>query len=224
MQGPAQREPARGAEETDSYRLRLLEGLAAAVLERGYAKSTIADIVKNARVSKRTFYEHFADKEECFLALYEAAIDFLIQGIDHALRAPAKSWEAQLEAGLDAYLAPLETNPTLTRACLLEIQAAGPRGLEYRLRGHERFALLLRSFVERIRSDHPELRPLSASMATAVVGGIDELLLLEHRSVRGSSVSADARLTELRETATELIRAVIGAPPRLSREKKARPT
>lgn len=186
------------------HRLRLLEGFSAAVSERGYASTTIAHIVKHARVSKRTFYEHFADKEECFLALYAEATEILRKGVEHALRAPAASWLAQLEAGLDAYLSALEENPALTRACLLEIQAAGPRALELRLRGHAKFAAVLRDFVERTRKSHPELRPLTIPMATAVVGGIDELLLVN------AEAGVKSRSGELRETAVELMRAVIG--------------
>jgi len=207
MQGPRSRNIQERSEEPsespDIHRLRLLEGFSAAVSERGYASTTIAHIVKHARVSKRTFYEHFADKEECFLALYAEATEIVRKGIEHALRAPAASWEQQLEAGLDAYLSALEQNPALTRACLLEIQAAGPRALELRLRGHAKFATLLREFVERTRKKHPELRPLSGPMATAVVGGIDELLLVNVEA------SAKSRLTELRETAAELMRAVL---------------
>jgi AcrR family transcriptional regulator len=201
MQGAADRKI---ADTPDVHRLRLLEGFAAAVSEHGYATTTIAHIVKNARVSKRTFYEHFEDKEECFLALYAEAAEILRKGVEQALRAPAASWEAQLDAGLDAYLTALESNPPLTRACLLEIQAAGPRALQLRLRGRAKFASVLRAFVERTRIEHPELRPLSAPMATAVVGGLDELLLV---NVEGG---AKSRLTELRETASELIRAVLG--------------
>jgi AcrR family transcriptional regulator len=203
MQGATDEKLEDPRREADRRRLRLLEGFAAAVSERGYASTTIADIVKNARVSKRTFYEHFADKEECFLALYAEAIEILIKGVEHALRTPGLSWQAQLDAGLDAYLTALESNPALTRACLLEIQAAGPRALELRLRGHARFASLLRSFVERTRAEHPELRALSPAMATAVVGGIDELLLVNVEA------SAKSHLTELRETAAELMRAVL---------------
>lgn len=201
MQGVAERKI---VETPDVHRLRLLEGFASAVSKHGYATTTIAHIVKNARVSKRTFYEHFADKEECFLALYAEAASILRKGVDHALRAPAASWEAQLEAGLDAYMTALESNPALTRACLLEIQAAGPRALELRLRGRAKFAAVLRAFVERTRVDHPQLRPLSVAMATAIVGGVDELLLVNVLA------SASSRFTELRETASELIRAVLG--------------
>src|SRR4051812_46325883 len=159
-------------ETRDVHRLRLLEAFAAAVSEHGYAATTIAHIVKNARVSKRTFYEHFADKEECFLALYVEASEIVRKGVEQALRAPAASWEAQLDAGLDAYLTALESNPALTRACLLDIHAAGRRAFELRRRGRAKFAAVLRAFVERARVHHPHLRPLSAAMATAIVGGI----------------------------------------------------
>jgi AcrR family transcriptional regulator len=221
MQGPARKKP-REAEKTperdveearDVHRLRLLEGFAAAVAAHGYASLTVADIVKNARVSKRTFYEHFADKEECFLALYAEATDVLSKGVEMALRAPAESWHDQLATGLDAYLTALESNPPLTRALLLEIHAAGPRALTLRLRGHARFATLLREFVTRTRKRHPELRPLSESMATAVVAGLDELLLVAVAS------GAKARLSELRETAAELMSAVLGVTAGRSRSR-----
>ncbi len=205
IEGPDGSRPLR--DPLDVHRLRLLEGFAAVVSERGYATTTIAQIVKHARVSKRTFYEHFADKEECFLALYEEAAELLRLGVEQALLAPASSWEQQLDAGLDSYLTALESNPVLTRVCLLEIRAAGPRALELRLRGRARLAAMLRAFVERTRREHPEqLRSLSEAMATAVVGGIDELLL------ENVQPGAKSNLSETRATAAELIRAVVRLP------------
>ncbi len=202
--GEASASAAATAEEgADVHRRRLLEGFSAAVSQHGYPPLTIAHIVKHARVSKRTFYEHFADKEECFLALYAGATEILRKGVEQALSAPATSWQKQLDAGLDAYLSALEANPALTRACLLEIHAAGPRALELRLEGHAKFATLLREFVERTRRSHPELRPLTASMATAIVGGIDELLLVN------AEAASPSRRGEIRQTAVELLRAVI---------------
>ena len=56
----------------------LTGGLAAAIADKGYAATTIADIVMHARVSKRTFYEHFADKEACLMALYEQGCVYLL--------------------------------------------------------------------------------------------------------------------------------------------------
>ena len=62
-----------------SQRTRLLEAVGRAVADRGYAAATIDDIVRDAGVSKKTFYEHFSDKLDCFLAAYEAASDELLE-------------------------------------------------------------------------------------------------------------------------------------------------
>ncbi len=59
----------------DPFRLRLLDGLAASIAERGYRATTVADIVRHARTSKRTFYDQFASKEQCFLELLRADIE-----------------------------------------------------------------------------------------------------------------------------------------------------
>ncbi|MDB4941661.1 MAG: Transcriptional regulator, TetR family [Labilithrix sp.] len=204
MQGAAAKNGEPVVTATDPYRLRLLEGLAASVSERGYAATTIAHVVKAARVSRRTFYERFEDKEACFIALYVEASSLLQQAVEAALRQPALRWQDQLEAGIDAYLGALAQDPGLTRSVLVEIQAAGPRALDARLAGRARFAAMLRAFVDRTREQHPQLRPLTPAMATALVGGIDELLLVRVESGDASS------LGEVRETASELIRAAVG--------------
>src|ERR1700712_1018447 len=108
----------------------LMSGLAAAVAEKGYAASTIADIVAHARVSKRTFYEHFADKEECLMALYADACDGLMAVLRSA-GSPAPRWPERVQVAVAAYLSTLESLPAVTRALLVETQAAGPRA--YRL-------------------------------------------------------------------------------------------
>jgi AcrR family transcriptional regulator len=79
-----------------SQRTRLLEGTGRAVADKGYAATTIEDIVRGAGVSKKTFYEHFSDKLDCFLAAYEAASDELLE---HVRRAQ----DSAKEAGDDAY-------------------------------------------------------------------------------------------------------------------------
>lgn len=201
------------APAVDTQRMRLFEGLAAAVAERGYATATIADIVRHAKVSKRTFYEHFADKEACFLAMYVMATDTMLAAIAAAFEAAAGApWQEQVDAAVDAYVTTLESAPALTRSCLVEIHAAGARAVERRREVHGAFAQMLRDLVARTRRKHPELSPISAEMATALVGGINELLLVQVE--RGPR----ARLPALRETASALIRAVLATP----RERTAR--
>lgn len=193
----------------DAYRVRLLEGFASAVAEKGYAATRIADIVRHAKVSKRTFYEHFADKEECFLATYVAATDLVLAAAAAAFEAHAAAdWRAQLDAAIDAYVTALESNPALTRSCLVEIHAAGPRALERRREVHGAFAEMLRAFAARTKKRHPEVRAITAEMATAVVGGINELLIAQvERGPRH-------RLSSLRATASDLMKSVLERQPR----------
>lgn len=111
---------------SDENQTRLLDGLAKAIAEKGYAATTIADIVRHARVSKRTFYENFADKEACFLASYRAVTERLMTTITYAVDANG-AWQQQLDAAARAYLHLLEENPALTQTFLVEIHAAGPK-------------------------------------------------------------------------------------------------
>jgi AcrR family transcriptional regulator len=196
--------PALPAPPTDT-RGRLLEGLAQAIAERGYAASTIADVVRHARVSKRTFYEHFADKEACYLALYRVVSDRLGAVIADAVAIDAP-WRERIDAASVAYLAELAAQPALTRTYLLEIQSAGEHALTLRREIHGRFATLLRDLTERAAREDPTLRPLSPSMATAVVGAVNELTLL---AVERDEIEW---LTELAGTATELVAALIAVP------------
>ena len=185
-------------------RARLLEGLSASITEKGYAATTIADIVRHARVSKRTFYEHFEDKQACFLAAYEAVSEDVLRAIASAVL-PSMPWEERIHAAARAYLHTLEAIPEVTRTYMLEIHAAGPRALKLRREVHQRFAEMLQGLVQSARQEHPELRPLSPAMATALVGGINELVLVAAEKGRAD------QLRELEDTATELVCAVLGA-------------
>jgi AcrR family transcriptional regulator len=184
---------------------RLLAGMAASIAERGYAASTIADVVRHARVSKRTFYEHFSDKEAAYLTLYSVVSDRLLAVIAETAELDG-TWRERIDAAATAYLAELAARPALTRTYLLEIQAAGPRALVARREIHGRFAALLRTLTQVAAEEDPSLRALSPAMATAVVGAVNELVLLavEHDDIE--------RLPELSGTATELLAALV-APP-----------
>ncbi|MFO0742342.1 MAG: TetR/AcrR family transcriptional regulator [Labilithrix sp.] len=194
--------------QEEPHAARILEGFTAALAEKGYAPTTIADIVAKARVSKRTFYEHFEDKEACLLAAYRAATSAMMEAMAAAFDAnAARPWPEQVEAVIDAYVTALESTPSLTRTCLVEMAAAGPRALELRREVHEAFATQLRAFVDRVRKEHPEVQPIPAPLATAIVGGIDELLLAQVEK------GPQHRLASLRETASELLRAVLTRKP-----------
>lgn len=184
------------------HRARLIDAIAAAVMEKGYAQVTIADVVGQARVSKRTFYEHFADKEACFLAAYGAISDQLLTRIAEAALAQT-DLEARLQAATQAYVDMLEERPAITRTFLLEIQAAGEKALRLRRSIQERFVDLLCVMVEAARSELPELSSLPRPLARAIIGGINELLL--HTVEQGQQEG----LAEVGKTAFVLLRAAL---------------
>lgn len=190
-----------GSLETD-HRRRLLDGMCRAVAEKGYADTTITDIVSAAAVSRRTFYEHFATKADCLIALYESAcaqsLHVLRQAIDRA-----RPWDAQLEDALAAYFHCLAENPPLLRTLFVEIIGLGPRGMLARRRSNDDIAELILE-TARARPQDRWARPLSADMALAVVGGINELLM---RSIEQDRV---AQLHELVAPACLLVRLVVG--------------
>jgi AcrR family transcriptional regulator len=192
-------------------RRRLMDALALAAAEKGYAAVTIADIVGPARVSKRTFYEHFADKEECLLALYEDTCDDLMRVLLDATVPPDQPWPDRVRAFATAYLGALERLPVINRTLLLEMQAAGARAYRLRAQTQQRFADLLCKLVEEGRQKHPEVRPLPPLLALAIVGGINELML--HAVDPHLGPVPEQPFTALLDPVTELVTAVLTPAP-----------
>jgi AcrR family transcriptional regulator len=209
MQGPpapelaAALDAARG-DATETHRPRLVGAMAALLAERGYSSLTIADIARQAHVSKRTFYEHFADKDACFIACYETLSDMVLQAIVDSM-AGDMPWAKRLRASTKAYLTALESQPALTRTLMMDIYAAGPEALRVRRQVQKRFADNLRRIVDQGRKENPKVPRLSPAMATAIIGGINELVLVAVEEGRAD------RLTELSGTADALLQAVLGS-------------
>ena len=178
------------------HRHRLLEGMAHAVAAKGYAETTIADIVREAAVSRRTFYEHFATKAECLIALYEAASHNALNVLRDSLD-PARDWQAQVEKAMSAYFGCLAQNPMLVRTLFIEILGLGPEGLAARRRVNDEITDFMLAVINRDRKP-----PLSRDMAMALIGGINELVLHAIETGRVES------LGRLAKPAVELVRAV----------------
>jgi AcrR family transcriptional regulator len=182
------------------HRKRLLEGMAHAVAAKGYGDTTIADIVREASVSRRTFYEHFNTKAECLIALYEAASHNALKVLRDAID-PAHEWQTQVETALRAYLGCMAGSPVLMRTLFIEILGLGAEGLAARRRVNQEIA----DFILRVVNGpggHPRATPLPGELATALVGAINELILqyIEQDRV--------AQLQELVGPASHLVRVV----------------
>jgi AcrR family transcriptional regulator len=106
-------------------RERLIAGLATAVAEKGYAAVTLADVVKEAKVSRRVFYANFESKEQCFLAAFDVVVGHLGELVAEAT-AGVEEWPQRVIAATRAVLGFLAAEPDLARLCLLESRVAGP--------------------------------------------------------------------------------------------------
>jgi AcrR family transcriptional regulator len=178
---------------------RLMNGLVAAVAEKGYPRTTVADIARHARVSLRTFYEHFDSKEACLYSCYRSTAERALQQIEAAAR-PGDAWEKQVEASVHAFVAVVDAQPEFTRALIVQVPAIGPEGQKLRNEMHRRFADLLLDLVARAHPRTKVRELLPPDMALTIVGGISELLLvtLERDSKN--------RLQQWQATAVNLIR------------------
>jgi AcrR family transcriptional regulator len=184
----------------NAHRHRLLEGMARAVAGKGYAETTIADIVREAGVSRRTFYEHFSTKADCLIALYEVAsanaLDVLRTSID-----PARDWRDQVEQAMRAYFECLAQNPVLMRTLFIEILGLGTPGLQARRRANLEIATFILNVINAPRIPVAG-KKLSSDMAMAIVGGINELVL---QSIEQDRVN---RLQELVAPSVALVMSV----------------
>ena len=100
----------------ERQRARLLDAVARVVAQKGYAASTVADIVSAAGVSRSTFYEQFDGKEACFLEAYRHGVDVLVDRVRAAVRAAGPDdWRGQLRAGIRTWLETLNAEPLFAR-------------------------------------------------------------------------------------------------------------
>src|SRR3954462_11667560 len=182
MQGPAGTRPLpRGPHNLTrddvlaSQRERMTDAMALAVARKGYAAATVGDVVAGAGVSRKTFYEHFRDKEECFLAAFDAGVDALLAAIV-AAEPTRPGWLETLRARVRAYLVTLAARPEFARTFMIEVFAAGPRAIERRAQVHERFAHLIPALSAQGGRASPELPGVPAPIWPAAVGALNELV------------------------------------------------
>lgn len=140
-----------------NQRERLIAGLAEAVAEHGYSATTISHITRHAAVSRRTFYEHFAGKDECFVAAYEMVMAELRERVAQAFEGP-EDWPHAVKTGIAAMLRFLAAEPDLARLCMVEAMIAGPAVVE-------RYDAAIQSFVPYFQSGREGRSPRSSSVS-----------------------------------------------------------
>jgi AcrR family transcriptional regulator len=115
----------------DLQRARILSAMFEVVGERGAGGVTVAHVVERSGVSRRTFYEHFEDREDCLLAAFEHALALASQRVAPAYES-GKGWREGMRAGLRAFLCFCDEEPSVARLLVCESQASGPRVAERR--------------------------------------------------------------------------------------------
>src|SRR4051812_10614899 len=121
-------------------RRRLFEAAAAVFARMGYADASAEAISREAGMSKATFYEHFDNKEECILALFEESVTEVLRAMAAAAEAAGDDPLERWRAGVRAFLTQLAEYPHHACTLLVEIIGAGPRAVERRDTVLESFA------------------------------------------------------------------------------------
>jgi AcrR family transcriptional regulator len=158
----------------DPFRQRLLDGLAAAIDDRGYRASTVADIVRHARTSKRTFYDQFATKEQCFHELLYADVGKLAEDIRGAVD-PDADWQTQIRQAVEAYVGHIESTPALTLSWIRELPSLDAAARPSQRRNTHLLTSLLVSLSDTPAMRNADLPPLTQAKAVILVGGLREL-------------------------------------------------
>ncbi|GAS86694.1 TetR/AcrR family transcriptional regulator [Mycolicibacterium brisbanense] len=160
------------ADKTD-FRARLLEALEESIATDGYQKTTVADIVRRARTSRRTFYEHFASREECFVALLTAANAEQVQKIAAAVD-PHAPWREQVRQAVEAWIASGESRPELMLSWIRDVPALGATARDLQREVMENFVVMVQAMTD-TEEFHSAGVEVSRPRAIMLLGGLREL-------------------------------------------------
>jgi AcrR family transcriptional regulator len=154
-----------------NQRDRILAAVADVTSVAGYGEMSVEDVIVTAGVSRRTFYEHFKNKHDAFIAAYDTVVAQLLGGVRHAYQSEA-SFPARLRSGLAAFLDFIAREPAFARMCIVEALAAGPEAVKRRNAAMTAFAALI---DDNARELGTELHPPRLTGET-IVGGVYEVV------------------------------------------------
>lgn len=192
--------PARGDAGGD-FRQRLLDALAVCIAEDGYRATTVADIVRRARTSRRTFYEHFSGKESCYVALLSDANAEMIRRISVAVN-PKADWETQIRQAVGAWIAAAESAPALTLSWIRDLPSLGAAARELQRQLMDAFVTMLQTLCDTEELRAVGVGPLPRPLAILLLGGLRELM--------ASTVEDGGSIGEVSEIAVRASIALLG--------------
>lgn len=165
-----------GGSVEDGQRARILEAMVQVVADQGYPRTTVADVVRAAGVSRSTFYALLDGKEECFLEAHRLGTDVLEQEIDGAIALAGDGWRARLQDGIREYLKILEDDRVFAYTFLVEIHQGSPATALARDEVLDRFAArFAASHAAAVRAGEGEGSP-PLEVFAVLAHGIDALV------------------------------------------------
>jgi AcrR family transcriptional regulator len=207
-QGQVQRvatEPRHGPQhqpdDKGAFHQRLLNGLAESIVEAGYRNTTVADIVRRARTSRRTFYEHFASKEECFVALLTEANAEIIRQIYAAVDQKAP-WERQVRQAVEGWIASAEATPAITLSWIRDVPSLGTAARQLQRDVMEAFIDMVQTLCNTKELRAVGIEPVSRQVAIMLLGGLRELV--------AATVEDGGRASDITEVAVRASIALLG--------------
>lgn len=183
------------------FRRRLLEGMAAAIRECGFRDSTVADVVRHARTSRRTFYQHFASKQACFISLLQEANAATVRQIAAAVD-PHAPRDAQVRQAIEAWIAAAQSDLAITLSWIRDLPSLGSDARHLQREWLEAFVVLIKDLT-----DTPELRaagvaPPPRQLMIMLLGGLRELI--------ASTVEDGGDIGDVTEVAVQVTQAMLG--------------
>ncbi|MBJ7348005.1 MAG: TetR/AcrR family transcriptional regulator [Thermoleophilaceae bacterium] len=191
-----------------SQRLRLIEAITEVCAEKGYAAATVADVIERSGISRKTFYEHFANKEECFVQAYDEGLS----AIDDAVGAAYMSttdWQERLRFSVAAFLQSLAERPAYARIYATEVLVAGGIVRRHRDERVEQIIEVYRELNHYAHEADPAVPLMKDDMLVVIVGGIAELV---RRTV---SLRGPERLPDIADSITDFAWMMISRPDNL---------
>lgn len=188
-----------------AFRRRLLSGLAGALRDGDYHHVTIADIVQRAGTSKRTFYEQFAGKRECLLALLRETNAEIVRRIAAEVD-PDAPWRTQARQAVEAMVAVVQSDPAVFLTWIRAAPSLGPAGRDLARDAMDAFVALTRALADTPQLKDVGITPPSRELAVILFGGLRELI--------ATTLEEGGDVAALTDVATEAVTLVLGPRPR----------
>lgn len=178
----------------DGHRRRLLDAMLESITDIGYAETTVAEIVRRARASRRTFYQHFDDREAALVALLAdtnvATVDEISAAVD-----PNAAWQTQIRQGIETWIRRSDSHRALTLSWIRDVPALGAAARTLQAEAMHGFVVLVQTLSNTAELREAGIETVPQARAIMLIGGLRELT--------ATTVEAGGRLSDVTEEAVQ---------------------